>query len=98
MAVTANPEPTPANPSAVSPKVAAAALAGLGLVALQAILAAITPETFDFAGVWSPILFSLVTALGAVAAGYLKNDPARFTTHHTDPHLRAEGTGRHRAI
>lgn len=97
MAVPANPQPTPVEPTAVSPKVAAAAFAGLALVALQAVLTAITPDMFDFAGVWSPMLYSLITALGAVAAGYLKSDPARFTTHHTDGNLRA-GEGRHRAV
>lgn len=88
----ANPHPTPVAPGTVSPKVAAAAFAGLALVALQAILTAITPEMFDFAGQWSPLIYSLVTALGAVAAGYLKSDPARYTTYNgsaTDPNLRA---------
>ena len=71
---------------------------GIGLVILQAILTALTPDMFDFAGQWSPLIYSLITALGAALAGYLKTDPARFTTHHTDPNLRAEGTGRHRAV
>lgn len=97
MAAPANPQPTPVAPTTVSPKVTAAAAVGIGLVALQAILTVLTPEMFDFAGDWSPLLYSLVTAVGAALAGYLKTDPARFTTHHTDPNLRADGGGRHRA-
>jgi hypothetical protein len=65
------------DPSGVSPKITAGALAALALIVLQAILTAITPEMFDFAGEFSHLVFTAVTALGFGVAAWLKGDPAR---------------------
>lgn len=86
----ANPNPTPATPEQVSPKVAAAVWAGVALVCLQTILAALTPEMFAWAGTYAALVHSLVTAVGMGAAAYLKGDPSRFTL--PDPNLRAGPT------
>lgn len=83
----ANPNPTPATPEEVSPKVTAAAWVGVVLVCLQTILAAITPEMFAWAGAYAALFHSLVTAVGMGLAAYLKADPARYTL--PDPNLRA---------
>ena len=65
------------DPSGVSPKVTAGAAAALALIVLQAVLAAITPEMFDFAGEYTNVVYTAITTLGFGIAAWLKEDPAR---------------------
>ena len=60
-----------------SPKVKAAGVSSGAVVVLVAMLAAITPDMFDFAGRWTPIIYAGVTALVAVLSAYIKRDPDR---------------------
>lgn len=60
-----------------SPKVKAAGISSGAVVVLVAMLAAITPDMFDFAGRWTPIIYAGVTALVAVLSAYIKRDPDR---------------------
>ena len=60
-----------------SPKVKAAGISSGAVVVLVAMLAAITPDMFDFAGRWTPIIYAGVTALVTVLSAYIKRDPDR---------------------
>lgn len=66
----------PTNPK-TSPKVKAAGISSGAVVVIVAMLAAITPDMFDFAGRWTPIIYAGVTALVAVLSAYVKRDPDR---------------------
>lgn len=63
--------------SALSPKVKAGALVAGGLIVLQFVLAAVTPDMFAWAGDYSALFYAAVTGLGAVVAAYLKRDTLR---------------------
>lgn len=78
MATTTNPNPEPALPSDLSPKISAAGLTGLGILFLSTVLAAITPEMLSFLGVWAGPVQGGLVLIGAALAGYLKPDPARL--------------------
>lgn len=70
--------PAPAiDPSSVSPKITAGAAAALALIVLQAVLTAITPDMFDWAGEYTNLVYTAITALGFGLAAWLKGDPAR---------------------
>lgn len=60
-----------------SPKVKAAGISSGAVVIVVAMLAAITPDMFDFAGRWTPIIYAGVTALVTVLSAYIKRDPDR---------------------
>lgn len=60
-----------------SPKVKAAGISSGAVVVVVAMLAAITPDMFDFAGRWTPVIYAGVTALVAVLSAYIKRDPDR---------------------
>ena len=86
---------TPKNAAAaLSPKVKAAGWTAAGLLILQAVLGAVTPEMLDFAGEYSGLLFAAVTAAGAVVAAYLKGDGLRAAgadaVHAQNPPAEAE--------
>lgn len=66
----------PTNPK-TSPKVKAAGISSGAVVIVVAMLAAITPDMFDFAGRWTPVIYAGVTALVAVLSAYAKRDPDR---------------------
>ena len=65
------------DPGAVSPKITAGAAAALALIVLQAVLTAITPDMFDWAGEYTNLVYTAITALGFGLAAWLKGDPAR---------------------
>lgn len=60
-----------------SPKVKAAGISSGAVVIVVAMLAAITPDMFDFAGRWTPVIYAGVTALVTVLSAYIKRDPDR---------------------
>lgn len=53
-------------------KVAAGAIAGIGLTVVVAVLTAITPEMLDFLGVWAGPAFMGLGALATSLAAYIK--------------------------
>jgi hypothetical protein len=57
-----------------TPKVAAAAVAGIIAAALLANLDLITPDLFDGLGKWSHLVYGLTIALVMSAAGWLKSE------------------------
>jgi hypothetical protein len=67
---------TPAS-AVTSPKIKAGVAAGVGLLILQAVIAAVTPEHFAWAGDYSSLFYAAVTGLGVAVAAYLKTDPLR---------------------
>lgn len=70
--------PAPAiDPGQISPKITAGAAAALALIVLQAVLTTVTPEMFDWAGEYTNLVYTAVTALGFGVAAWLKGDPAR---------------------
>jgi len=62
----------------VSPKIIAGALTSIGLTVLIAAIGAITPDLFDGLGVWGPVVYAAVVAVGGAIAGYVKRDPLRY--------------------
>lgn len=70
--------PEPAiDPGPLSPKITAGAAAALALIVLQAVLATVTPDMFDWAGEYTNLVYTAITALGFGVAAWLKGDPAR---------------------
>lgn len=67
---------TPAS-AVTSPKIKAGVAVGVGLLILQAVIAAVTPEHFAWAGDYSSLFYAAVTGLGVAVAAYLKTDPLR---------------------
>ena len=61
-----------------SPKVVAGAITSIGLTVLVAALGAISPNLFDGLGVWGPVVYAAVVAIGGAIAGYVKTDPLRY--------------------
>jgi hypothetical protein len=61
----------------ISPKVIAGAVTSLVITAVVAGIAALTPETFAGLGIWGPIAYAAVVAVGGNLAAYLKRDPLR---------------------
>ncbi|WP_104134817.1 hypothetical protein [Cryobacterium sp. Y62] len=68
----------PATP--ISPKVVAAGVTGLGLTVVVASVTALTPEAFEFLGVWAPVAYAAAVAVGSTLAGWLRSDPLRSGT------------------
>lgn len=66
-----------ADPSKTSPKITAGAAAALALIVIQAVLTEVTPEMFDWAGEYTHLVYTAITALGFGVAAWLKGDPAR---------------------
>lgn len=63
--------------STISPKVAAQAATSAALVVLLAIITAVTPDMVASLGVWAPLAYAGIVALGGVIAGWIKRDPLR---------------------
>lgn len=63
--------------AALSPKFTAGAAVFGGLVVVQAVLAAVTPDMFAWAGQYSALFYAAVTGAATVVAVYLKGDPLR---------------------
>jgi hypothetical protein len=61
----------------LSPKVKAGAWVGVALLVAQAIMAAVTPDMFAWAGDYSALFYAAVTGAGVALAAYMKRDPLR---------------------
>lgn len=66
-----------ADPKQLSPKVTAAALAGVLVFALGEALSLVTVEQFGWAGGWAGALHTFVTVGAMAFAAYWKGDPLR---------------------
>ncbi len=80
---------TPKTTINMHPKVFTSLLIGLGIVVLGAVVDYITPQSFDFLGVWAGPAFSLFTVLASLAGGWLKK--AETTDQTIDAGMATDG-------
>lgn len=55
-----------------SPKVIAGFVTSLALTAIVAGIAAVTPDHFAALGIWGPVLYAAIVAVGGNLAAYIK--------------------------
>ena len=53
-------------------KVAASGIVAAVLVVIVGVIAGLTPASFEPLGVWGPVIYAAVVAVGGFLAGYIK--------------------------